>query len=273
MSFYKLEELQEVPNLTSEYECVREVPVESPFSRYTISAVSPHGSIFITNAATAEGKYDTDFWQYKFDENRAKKRAALPTPRKSHSMVFLNNFVYLIGGANSDSKALRSVDKYNVRKKVWTSANSLHVGVTSPTVCAFRNRYILSCCGVNEFDFISNRIELYDSANDAWSVVRTALNPQLKNVELLNGGSAVAINSDVIYIFGGKRNTGFQHDVDFALFVTDLVEIKKSPSRVSAELVPTGGEKRKALSFAGSFKANSGVVHGGSIYYLRSDIL
>ena len=93
-----------------------------------------------------------------------------------------------------------------------------------------------------------------------------------KNLELLNGGSAVAINPEVIYVFGGNRNTGFQHDTDFALLINEVIEAKKKPSRVSAELVPTGGEKRAILSYAGTFKANSGVIHNNSIYFLRKDI-
>lgn len=73
-------------------------------------------------------------------------------------MIFLNNYVFLIGGINPNAKALKTVDKYNVKKKQWSSAGALHVGVVNPTVCAFKNRYILSCCGLNEFDFISNRM-------------------------------------------------------------------------------------------------------------------
>lgn len=72
-------------------------------------------------------------------------------------MVFLNNFIFIIGGFNSTCKALKTVEKYNIKKKQWLPAGQLHVGVNNPTTCVFKNRYILSCCGMNEFDFISNR--------------------------------------------------------------------------------------------------------------------
>ena len=163
------------------------------------------------------------------------------------------------------------MDKYNVRKKQWSSGGELHVGVVNPTVCAFRNRYILCCCGVNEFDFISNRMEVYDSVNDGWTIVKTAVSIQ-HNVEYLNGGSAVAVNPDVIYIFGGQRHTNFQHDTSLALIINEITEAKKKPSRVSGELVPAGGEKRAILSSAGTFKPNSGVIHKDSIYFLRKDV-
>ena len=190
-----------------------------------------------------------------------KKRVSIPTPRKQHGMIFLNNFVFLIGGSNSTSKALKTVDRYNVKKKQWSAAGELHVGVIKPTTCVFRNRYILSCCGLNEFDFISNRFEIYDSIHDGWTILKTAVNLQQKAIQFLNGGSAVAINSDVIYIFGGERNTNFQHDTDFGILINEVTEVKKKPSRVSADLIPTGGEKRIILSYAGNFKPNSAVIH------------
>lgn len=102
--------------------------------------------------------------------------------------------------------------------------------------------------------------------------MKTTTSHQFKNLELLNGGSAVAINSDVIYIFGGKRHTNFQHDTDSALLISEITEVKKKPSRISAELVPTGSDKRVILSSAGSFKPNSGVIHKNSIYFLRDNI-
>ena len=89
---------------------------------------------------------------------------------------------------------------------------------------------------------------------------------------MLNGGSAVEINPNVIYIFGGKRNTGFQHDQDLVLLISDVIEVKKKPSRIVGELVPTGGDKRMILSCAGNFKPNSGVVHNNSLYFLRKNI-
>ncbi len=134
------------------------MPFEHHFSQDTLSCISPFGSIYIVNSKTTSAEYDLNFWQYKFSEGNIKKRVSIPSPRKRHGMIFLNNFIYLIGGTNSTSKTLKTVDKYNVRKKQWSSAGSLHVGVVNPTVCTFRNRYILSCCGMNEFDFISNRI-------------------------------------------------------------------------------------------------------------------
>lgn len=82
----------------------------------------------------------------------------------------------------------------------------------------------------------------------------------------------MAINPEVIFIFGGNRSTGFQHDTDMALIMNEIVEVKKKPSRISAELVPTGGEKRSILSYAGTFKPNSGVIHKNNLYFLRKDI-
>ena len=101
---------------------------------------------------------------------------------------------------------------------------------------------------------------MYDSINDGWTIIKTTVNLQ-KSIEFLNGGSAVAINSDVIYVFGGYRNTNFQHDTDFGILINEITEVKKKASRVSADLIPTGGDKRMILSFAGNFKPNSGVIH------------
>lgn len=64
-------------------------------------------------------------------------------------MVFLNNFIFVIGGSCPTSKALKTVDKYNIKTKLWSAAGNMQVGVTNPTVCTFRNRYIFNCCGKN----------------------------------------------------------------------------------------------------------------------------
>lgn len=85
------------------------MPIEGNFTEYSQSCISPYGSIFLTNVNTTNKKYDLNFWQYKFNSEQIKKRVPLPSPRKQHGMVFLNNSIFLIGGSSPTSKALKTV--------------------------------------------------------------------------------------------------------------------------------------------------------------------
>ena len=75
-----------------------------------------------------------------------------------------------------------------------------------PTLCTLNNRYLLKIGGLNEFDYISKVIEIYDPLTDKWSLVRAMPKNILEEIEILEDSLAVQINDDQVYVFGGKNS-------------------------------------------------------------------
>jgi hypothetical protein len=82
------------------------------------------------------------------------------------------------------------------------------VALRKPTLCNFKDRYIFKIGGINEFDYISKTIEIYDTTTDLWSMVRAAPKSIMEDVQIMEDSLATQISDDQIYIFGGQNANG-----------------------------------------------------------------
>jgi hypothetical protein len=141
--------------------------------------------------------------------------------------------------------------------------------IRKATLCTLSSRYIYRFGGLNEFDYIDKNIEVYDSNNNGWTVVRTSSKVITQETEVLYNSFAVPINENSIYVFGGDNMNGFQTDTGYTMTVMEVKERKRKPAKVEAVLRSLKDTKRTIFSYAGRFLEGSAVIYKGSIYFLR----
>lgn len=67
----------------------------------------------------------------------SRKLASMNQPRDEFCMLYLNDYLYAIGGGGEKGKNLRSVERYDFKRNVWENDSSLliprraHAGVTA----------------------------------------------------------------------------------------------------------------------------------------------
>ena len=61
-------------------------------------------------------------------------------PRCGHALVFLNNFIYAIGGLTDSYSYSSSCEKFDPVSLKWTNISSLNYKANNPSVCAFNNK-------------------------------------------------------------------------------------------------------------------------------------
>jgi N-acetylneuraminic acid mutarotase len=94
--------------------------------------------------------------------------------KRDSSLLYLNGYIYLLGGRGDNEKCSKKGYRYSIKNKKWSQICDSNVGLRSPTLCSVNNRYICKIGGLNEFDYINRTIEMYDSVTDRWSLVRAS---------------------------------------------------------------------------------------------------
>jgi hypothetical protein len=61
-----------------------------------------------------------------------------------------------------------------MKKRTWSEVSSCNYAFRRGVLAAFNSRYIFRFGGLNEFDYIDKNIEVYDSMQDGWTIVRTS---------------------------------------------------------------------------------------------------
>lgn len=60
--------------------------------------------------------------------------------RCGHALVFLNNFIYAIGGLSDGQNFTNSCEKFDTISLKWTNISSLNYKSNNPSACAFNNK-------------------------------------------------------------------------------------------------------------------------------------
>ena len=88
----------------------------------------------------------------------------------------------------------KSCSRYSIRNGKWTEISECSVGLEKPTLCSFGDRFIFKMGGLNEFDYISKAIELYDTIANTWTLVKVSGSNILEEVRILEDSSAIQVS-------------------------------------------------------------------------------
>ena len=131
----------------------------------------------------ALGGYNTDDYEYLSSAERLthldgewQNIQPMQTPRRWFAAVNCNGVVYAIGGQSGEKKSstLKSVEKYDSAGNQWIYVSDMNATRRAHAACVLRGKiYVVG--GLDTDGDEVNEIECYDPVNDAWSIVRNAI--------------------------------------------------------------------------------------------------
>ncbi len=125
--------------------------------------------------------------------------ANLPTPTgMPMSVVLKNGDVLVAGGINGSGTILNSVEIYNPKTQLFTSAPSMIFDTLGGTMTLLKNGNVLVSGGFNNSGAMS-QAELYNASNQSWSLTGSLLSPAAYSQSIL-------LNSGEVLIVGGVNS-------------------------------------------------------------------
>lgn len=128
-----------------------------------------------------------------------KEKAKMIEKKVAHSLCYVKNKIFSIGGKVNNDERTKKCEKYDVITNKWMEIAPMNHERTRPAITSFDDKFIYVFFGCDNKENCKT-IEKYDINADKWTVIR-ALNqwPQFE----VNFGSAVQINANQILLFGG----------------------------------------------------------------------
>ncbi|XP_071103560.1 kelch-like protein 12 [Haliotis cracherodii] len=121
---------------------------------------------------------------------------SLITGRECHSMVVVGEYIYVLGGRNSqledESGVVKDIEAYNTTRGTWSKVGKLEIPLDSLSA-AVMNERIYTFGGTDENGKITSAIQCFDPSKRSCSLVGSLPEPS-------SATSAIAFNAN-IYVF------------------------------------------------------------------------
>ncbi|XP_063221248.1 kelch-like protein 40 [Bacillus rossius redtenbacheri] len=207
-------------------------PVE--LSGYKIASRGP--SIFITGGEflLGHGSWNRTVWRYSLLSESWGYETSIPSVRRHHSVCFMDDDLYLIGGFGKHRVIMSSVEKYNVTSRKWTRCTPLPQPLYNAACVAHKGRILV----------FSQQMFVYSPDCDMW----TSLNLHTSSTCL--GFNSAMSHGDVVFLTG--------------MYSTLLARYSPDPGTMEGE---------QLVDSVGTFKGNAAYtcVVGDLIYNFTSD--
>jgi len=167
-----------------------------PTPRYEASAVSLEGKIYLIGGRAGEDslapveRYDPklDTWDTTV--------ANLRQPRAHAAAVVYNGMIYVFGGEDRKSHALKSVERYDPRMNRWQPMQDLLAPRSAPAAVVYQGAILILGGSDSEGNY-RNDVEIYD-------VSRNQMAPGAQFLLTINRTSSqAAVYNNDLYLFGG----------------------------------------------------------------------
>ncbi|KAI5706737.1 hypothetical protein M8J75_010849 [Diaphorina citri] len=145
-----------------------------------------------------KGDWNMSVWKFNTWSNKWEHETCLPTPRRHHSVVCLDNEIFVIGGVGRYRVMLETVDRYNIQSKLWEKCSNL------PS-----SGYLIACCAHqgSVYVFDGNRVLYMKPPLYTWKIVGTL---------------SVSLNVDVALSY--KQNIYFTESCKSSLYKLNVFE-------------------------------------------------
>jgi len=117
---------------------------EGPAEAMGYKVVVKDLKLFVTGGEymMGQGDWNSSIWFYDTWRETWEFETSLPSPRRHHSAVFVNNDLFIIGGVGRHRVMLDSVTKYNLVSKCWETCASLPTTLYSTPCCVYTTSQI-----------------------------------------------------------------------------------------------------------------------------------
>jgi len=250
-----------------------ELNIDFKIPRWHRSIVTPFGEIYMTGGVDVD---QTDVklnksYVYDFNNNTLIEVMNMHVGRSGHALVYLQGYLYAIGGFSQAKEFTRQCERYNIRNDTWEEIASLNVGSNNPCACTFNDRYIYKFGGKIDDTRLCNYIERYSPAIDKWTIVQYEVYGEPIHTGgsnlLLSSAACCQINEKEILVFGGthadysqKSNSSF------------VLHVEKEPKRGedNPHTYSVRNYNKHPLPIAEGFWNNQAVVVDSKMYALQN---
>ncbi len=97
--------------------------------------------------------------------------ADMITPRSSHCLLYMNGYIYAIGGVTNKSVFTKKCERYNPNKDEWRPIGELRKNAVASCCCSFNDRYIFKFGGILSHEQLNRYIEMYNVSTNTWQLV------------------------------------------------------------------------------------------------------
>ena len=143
-----------------------------------------------------------DFFVFNPNKNRITKKIESKFSHENHSMLCIDNYIYLIGGNN------KKTERYNIKLNKFESLSNLFFIQKHP-ILFIHEHFIYSFFGIDEDNNIFDKIQRknLNKLNYKWEPINVKTN----NIDLkMYGAGIIKYDEDNIIFLGGRDNKGLR---------------------------------------------------------------
>jgi len=195
-----------------------------PDPRFNVSAVSVTGSIYITGGIVCRDQapnriHTKSVLSYNTTNNQWQQEPGMIFKRSSHCSLFMDGFIYAIGGYDGSS-CLKSVERFDMKRQEWEQVSDLHHSRSSFAAVTLDDyMYVLGGQGTGHLC----TVERFDSLKGKWELM-----PSM-STNRINFGAAVV--HGFIYVIGGHDGLDYLRTVErFDPALSEWVVVAPLPS-------------------------------------------
>ena len=144
-----------------------------------------------------------DCWLLDLVNKKSTQMPSLTTARYFHRSVLLGDYVYVVGGKDVSGKVIASVERFDLRRRQWSSLPNMPKPVLDPAAISYGHRvYVFG--GRSADNKSLSCAQAYDTVSGNWLTLAAML-------EVCHLGAAVSINR-CIYLVGGFSRSCLRYD-------------------------------------------------------------
>jgi hypothetical protein len=187
-----------------------EFPPFSPIPNFipNSSWINQNDKLFVSGGQIGVDAASTAFVCYDYTEDRFIIHAEMNEARFSHSMIYHNNAIYVVGGYKNNT-----CEKYDLKTMKWTKLSNLSINERQNSILFVHNNYLYSFFGYSIGSYLDSVEKLKLSNQKAkWEIVPYK---NLDKIDLKLIGCGVVKFDDHSIIFLGGRNSNEQRHQAF----------------------------------------------------------
>ena len=169
---------------------------------YSMAITLPNGSIMLTggiNSSLSDIKKEVYVFSVSGNSFQAKEQPNLLQARYTHTMCYLNNYVYVMGGryfGAGVAGVLNQCERFNLMTKEWKQIGSLNMKSCTAVATTYLNKVYIF--GGYRGDGRNKHIERYNELTNIWENVPLLLNNPIE-AEVL-----IPLSGHEFVMLGGK---------------------------------------------------------------------
>lgn len=244
----------------------KEIAMNFGIPRWHKSIATPSGRLFLLGGASLDIKASklSNLYEYIFENNSLNQKSPMKMARSGFGLVFLKDFLYIMGGNIDQTQSTSKCEKYDVFNDKWTEIANLNLPACNFGACTVNNTFIYKFGGKIDDNFLAKTIEKFNPKVNKWFILN--YRHQNQNIgeffKVLASSGCCQINKNSIFVFGGVEEEF--HKKSKQTFILEIDERDNKSDYVVKDFNENG------LLFKDVFYESNALIHDSALYSLQN---